>query len=310
MVRLSILLGISIILYANAVLAASSANLIVQTEKAQPERLQIGEAWSRVQYDGKYTSTDALNKVIAATARVDLKDQRGTSFYLGQYGEEHLMLTNYHVMSSVQQCRSATVYFRESQKRFRCGRIVKAFADTESTFFTIRVSTDQTHFIRGKELPFDFSSEYKPGHKLVVAGYGIYGNPKDNLTLESSQTCVVVSTTFAPRKLSIKSKSDNKVYTAYSFAHACEISNGDSGAALMSEITGKVVGLNWATSTAKPTDLLKSPTVFDWIEKNDPRIWNSLSYGIPALNIAVNIHNSDDILLKQFVQANVAENLQ
>lgn len=314
-ITLTILFALSLVFYANTALGASSRNILL-SEKGKSEQLQVGEEWSRVHFDGRLTTTEALNKAIIATARIDIApltgssaSQRGTSFYIGKFGEYHLMLTNYHVMSTREQCAKAAAIFQYSGKRYKCRKIIKSFPEMEATFFAIHVPDKNDAELSGKELRFDFLNEYKPGHKIVVAGHGTHNNSSNRLTYENSSTCIVATTTYQSVQLSIKSKNDNKVYSAFSFAHACEISHGDSGAALVSESTQKVIGLNWATSTAKHPDLLRSSTLFDWIESNDFRIWNSLSYGVSTTNISSAIYKSGDPTLIAFVQSNVANNL-
>lgn len=308
---IAVLLGLSLVLFANTVLA--NTNFIRQALAPSHERYQIGETWSRVPYDGRLTSTEALNKAISATARVltqlnNSEQSTGTSFYLGKVGHQHVMMTNYHVMSTFRECKNTKLYFPSLKLNFRCGRILGAFADTESTFFTIQVSNKNEWHLENKALQFDFVNEYKPGHKIVVAGFGIYNNHRQLLTYDNSQTCVVATTTYQSRKL--YSKQGSTIYGAYSFVHACEISKGDSGAAIVSEETGKVIGINWATSTAKPAELLSTHTVFDWIEKKDSRIWSSLSYGVPAGNIMNDIKKSKEPILHELLSMNLASNLQ
>lgn len=298
---ISILAGLSLVLLANAALA-QEFNLYSLDLNKKTKQYVVGETWSREFVNGSLTSTEALNKVIKATARVDLKTDQGTAFYLGKFNGEHLMLTNYHVMSDVTQCsRNGKIYFEYLNKKFRCKAIIAKFKNFEATFFTIHVRKKEEYLLENLALKFDFKNEYKSGHKVVTAGYGIHENSKRKLTYENSQTCVVATTNFQGNFLTVTKES--VTYGAYSFVHACEISPGDSGSALVSETTGKVIGLNWATAESKPLDLLNTLTVFDWIEKQVPALWNSMSYAVSATNLQATIMSSDKDILHQFVKA-------
>ncbi len=295
---MSILAGLSLVLFANAALAQDFKIFNLKSNKKQ---LQIGEEWSRTTYDGKLTSTEALNSAIKATARVDLKNEQGSAFYLGKFNGVHLMLTNYHVLSEQEVCRTGKVYFAYLQKSFRCGLIIDKFRDLEATFFTIRVDKKDEYRFENIALKFDFVNEYKPGHRLVTAGYGIERNNNGKLTYENSQTCVVATTTYKTVLLTVQS--EEKSYKARSFVHACEISSGDSGSAVISESTGKVVGLNWATSTSKPIALLNSLNVYEWIEKQSNLLWSYMSYAVPGGEIMNAIKASKNVTLNEFVNS-------
>ena len=310
---LAIILGLSLVLYSNTALSADTAEfsyerkggIIQHALRKEKKQYQIGETWSRLPYSEIKVPTDSLLKALSATAQINVRDgNAGTSFYLGKVGDHHLMVTNYHVMSTLKECKKTTGKFTVAKKRFRCQRILNAIPHTETTFFTIGISEND-----GIEpLMFDFINEYKPGHKIVVAGYGEHKNFPSKLTYDNSPTCVVATSTFKPKFLS--SLEDSKIYSAYSFVHACEISRGDSGAALLSESTGKVIGVNWATSTRKASELQFSNTVLDWIENNDSRMWSSMSYGVPALEILNALRQSKEPILHEFISMTLASPLQ
>jgi len=297
---ISILAGLSLVLLANTALAQDFQTYTLNIGKKK-QQFVVGEAWSRQFVNGSLTSTDALNKLIKATARVDLKKEQGTAFYLGKFNGEHLMLTNFHVMSERDQCKTGSIYFEYLKKSFRCRTIIQKFKDFEATFFTISVSKNYEYMLEDVGLKFDFKNEYKPGHKVVTAGYGTHLNPGNHLTYENSQTCVVATTNFKSNFLNVVR--EGVTYGAHSFVHACELSPGDSGSALVSETSGKVIGLNWATSDSKPTELLSGLNVFNWIDKQVPALWNSMSYAVSATNIQAAIMSSKSVTLNEFSSA-------
>lgn len=281
--------------------SALAGNTHIYRFQGAKESYQVGEEWSRIPVNGKLTSTESLNHIIQATARVDLPKSAGSAFYVGKYQGKHLMMTNFHVMPNSTDCRDSRVYFEYFRKRFRCSSFVAKFKDLETVFFTINVSKANEYIFENLAVKMDFTNDYKPGHRLVIAGYGQHKNTSHYLTYENSQTCMVASDTSKPKFLKVSS--GQKSFNAYSFAHTCEISDGDSGSAIVSESTGVVIGINWSTSNKKPLDLKNSLTVFDWVEKQNPRVWESTSYGVPAKNILAMIRSTNNVLLNEFVSA-------
>lgn len=313
-----ILLGLSLVLYANTALA----NVSEET----PTSYQIGEAWSRIFFDNTFTNDNILNRIIHATAKIvipeaetsGMRAQQGTAFYLGKFNGEHLMMTNYHVMSGSTQCRNfrsgnriqAKIYFETGNRKiFPCLRIIATFENLEATFFTISVPNSEESRFQNLALKFDFKRTYNPGDKLLTAGYGSFNNPHARLTYENSETCMLISNTSEPHWVLFEDQKAHKIFHSWSFSHSCEISPGDSGSPLVSRLTGKVIGLNWATNTSKAVSLQNSATVRNIMLSQDPSMWTDLSYGVPNLSILAAIQVKNDPILNEFINSNLEDSL-
>src|SRR5690606_26749516 len=110
---------------------------------------------------------------------------------------------------------------------------------------------------------------------------------------------VIATPTKSAKLVSVENR-----YKAWAFLHACETSSGDSGSVIVSERTGKIVGLTWATSQNKDTNMKNSNTVFDWIETQDSRLWESMSLAVPTKLIMNEIFTSKNQTLLSFVDRN------
>lgn len=272
--------------------------------------------WFRIPYNNTLTSDPVLNNTIRATAKLIARDgssgQQGTAFYLGKFNGQHLMMTNFHVMpAGFRECREgAKVYFEMDKPRtFKCTSIIATFPDIETVFFAIHVSKDDEYLFENRGLKFDFQKSYKPGDRLVTAGYGYYKNNKSRLTYENSETCLVVSDPSFPLFMKADDPEVRKTFNAWSFAHSCATSHGDSGSALVSEDTGKVMGLNWA-ATVRPDEIIKSKTsIFDWIQNKNPLMWSNMSYGVPNKYILMAINKKNNSTLNEFLESNLQQGL-
>jgi hypothetical protein len=286
---ISILLGLSLVLLAESALAKTTS------------QLQIGEEWSRIPYQG-LTTNESLNTLIKGTGRIDLRDESGTALYLGKFQGKHLMVTNYHVFPNSSDCATGRVYFQSLNRSYRCLRVVSSLRNIELTFFTIRVSQSDEYKFQNMALKFDFVHEQKPGEKIVTTGHGISRNPGHKLTYEASSTCMVATSTQYPHFIQVKNSAG--LFNAWSFVHACEVSQGDSGSGLMDEASGKLIGINWATSSNKPNMLLNSNAVLDWIDRQVAELWPSLSLGIPNSKILTSIQQQGNSMLMDFIRSN------
>ncbi len=287
-------------LYANTALGMSQAHIPyeIQTYVEASVQLQIGEEWSRQKLINSRPTNYHLNRLIRATARVKTKDSIGSAVYLGKFGEHHLMMTNHHVINSDCRGKEIEIRFEALGVKTKCLRILAKYPQLETTFFTINVSHRYRSLFESLAMEIDFN-DVEAGEKLVTAGYGNHLNKSSVLTYEDSKTCVVATPSKSSRFVRV-----NKQYQAWTFLHACETSTGDSGSVIVSERTGKVVGLVWATSMNKHTDLKNSNTVFDWIARQDPRMWENLSLAVPTRFIMNEIFVSKNATLLSWVEQN------
>src|SRR5690606_2483014 len=73
-------------------------------------------------------------------------------------------------------------------------------------------------------------------------------------------------------------------YRAWSFAHGCDISHGDSGSAFFSRESGEMIGIVWTAATPKDP-LIRTRDYLDSLRPTDEAIWTKLGYTVPALKI-------------------------
>ena len=74
-------------------------------------------------------------------------------------------------------------------------------------------------------------------------------------------------------------------YKAWSFAHACDISHGDSGSAMIDRKNGDVVGIVWTGKIPKSAMVQSSANLQKIFTGSTPAVWKELSYAVPAVKI-------------------------
>lgn len=273
-------------------------------DKAQ---FQLGDHWDKKPITGKN-----IQKVPAAVANLARHTaliryikpsgnlEVGTAFFAGKFQGKFLFVTNHHVIDSQETCNKALIVFADggstiSTRMLECDQLLLTLSQSQGsdvTLFTVKynkVAADPASIkkfglepvIEGLSgLELDFSNTSEPRQQVAQAGFGLAGKTMstlDILTGDWSPDCQVISTgRYAPQD------------KFGSLAISCDVSNGDSGSALIDLHSGKVVGLVWgsgssALSSVQDKRAIRSKELSSLINTpGSPTIWNNLNYAIPA----------------------------
>lgn len=259
--------------------------------------VQVGDSYSKFDYKDVYRSesNQHLDNLIENTVLINSRRRggvsRGTGFYIGKHGGNHVFVTNAHVMSE-SECSEADVSFLVNgmvRRTARCekvlfSRFVKEKSDI--TVFTVKESMVSDMLGRGLEIDWDFKVE--PGVKVAQAGFGLKTGSfhtsrlaelrlkRFNMEVSFDSDCVISSkkdTLYFLENLNAEGV----------FSTGCDMASGDSGSALMDRESGKVLGLVFATSDNK---FWTSSEIF-WqiIGSDNKRLWQNGSYAISLASL-------------------------
>ena len=74
-------------------------------------------------------------------------------------------------------------------------------------------------------------------------------------------------------------------YSAWSFAHGCDTSHGDSGSAIVDRATGRPIGIHWTGKVPKSSRVRTSGYLADLLASPSDDVWSELGYAVPAAKI-------------------------
>ena len=133
---------------------------------------------------------------------------RGTGFYIGKHGEQHVFVTNAHVMGA-NECDGSKITFLDEnlgKHTTSCHSILfSKFKEEQLDITVFTVAESELNLMGGKGLKIDFDYSPQTGDKLAQAGFGIKGritrprhsgqNPlkRYKMNLNFDDDCVVAS---------------------------------------------------------------------------------------------------------------------
>ena len=257
---------------------------------------QIGSQWSRNPVTSQtliFTNDLHLEDAAYATGRISTLWQTGTAIYLGRFYGKHLVATNSHVLKNIPSCAigyiAPAINFSLIGKSFRCNKLIGSWPEIDFALLELKVSQRESDFLELiNPLRFDWKDPLEKGTPLLTLGHGKYKNSKAHLTENSDPFCKVFSSTGKVKKISNKNENPKEVY---SFATGCDISNGDSGSALINRRNGKVIGMVWSTYSPKPMVYRSDSHLNNLFDNPNKDIWKYLSYGVPAKSIRGYLRN-------------------
>ena len=255
-----------------------------------------------------------FRKLGRSTAHSSTPEGNGTSFYVGKNRYKgktyYIMATNKHLI-----CRSRCDSFKFIDARKKGTLSILGFplyeyyfkpstyyigfwGDIDFALYAFKLNDHlnlDDHFSKEKRksidtnlsnsrLEFDFTSDIYPGQELVTAGYGNRLNPRNaypfktslNLMFNFDEDCKV----FSPRN-----EFDKVSARTFSFAHGCEISDGDSGSPVMDRKTGKIVGIIWGFVEGGVNDSNKNSEYIHTHYMNKKEAFRNLRLAAPAPKI-------------------------
>ncbi len=151
-------------------------------------------------------------------------------------------------------------------------------------------------------LPWRFSSSPLKGEQLLLLGYGVEKNDNQMLMLNAESECRVFSKTGEARKLEDPDPINPLGYAAWSFAHGCDISHGDSGSPLISIEGGDIVGINWTGKFPKTPTTQSNSGLSALFDAEDESLWSEMNYGVPANKIK-------ELLLRELSEGRISSEL-
>jgi hypothetical protein len=244
---------------------------------------QIGDEWGKKRVDPSgVPQTDA---VLLRSVNAAAMFNSATSFYIGRFSGHHLMATNHHVLDSADACEGRMVNFTVRKKKYRCREMIGTWSDIDFALFVLEPSDSANTDLSAYASEFDFSGSIEEDTRLLTAGYGIAGNSRRDLMVNENSDCRVLSGLNEFRFMADPDQFNPAAYRAWSFATGCGVSHGDSGSAIVSRNTGKVIGLVWTGAIPKETRIQNSRYIRELQNRDDEDIWTLLTYAVPAQKI-------------------------
>jgi hypothetical protein len=244
---------------------------------------QLGDTWGKRAVTTANVGAESapFQRAARATAHVNT----ATGFYLGSFAGFHVMATNHHVMPSVDDCAGTDVSFPLLGVTGTCTTAFGSWTDIDLALFAIDLSDADAATLAPVAQNFAFHDPLVAGQPLVTLGFGRANNPGRDLMGNDDADCRVISRTGDYRFMGDPDQLNPGDYDAWSFAHACDVSHGDSGSAMVDRATGKVVGILWTGAFPKVPEAQKSSFLDGLVGTDQPQVWSELSYSVPAPKI-------------------------
>ncbi len=246
---------------------------------------RIGSEWgkNRVTTAMIKGESPAFVRAVSATAKMP---KGGTAFYLGKFGDAHIIATNHHVCPTRTYCSGDYASFPVLKKKFKVVGFYITLPQIDLTLLKIKVKEKEEAALMAVGKNFSFKKDVTKGMDLITAGFGIGGNPGEVLMVNQDSDCKVYSGDAEYRFMADPDNMNPGTYKAWSFAHSCDISHGDSGSAMVERSTGDVVGIVWTGKLPKSKEVQTSEALIHLLENPTEAIWEELAYAVPSPKIA------------------------
>jgi hypothetical protein len=230
------------------------------------------------------SATAAFRRAARATARVG----GATGFYLGKFAGAHVMATNHHVQPTM-SCGGRSVTFPHLDGlRLRCERVLGTWPSVDLSLFLVTVAPADEGKLAEVAANFTFHEDVTQGAELITVGFGIAGNSARAMMANQDSDCRVMSKSADYRLLADPDELNPGTYKAWSFSHACDISHGDSGSAMVDRATGKPVGIVW-TGRIPKSERVQSSAYLQSLGTDHADVWKELNYAVPATKMREHI---------------------
>lgn len=251
------------------------------------QKYQIGLEWGKkvVTPESMKSESQAYQQTALRTAKFGNFSGSGTAFYLGKFNGQHVMASNYHVITSKEDCDTSRAEFTMIKKTFKCDKFLGSWSDADFALVTIKVKPEDEASLEGLGQNMAWNSKIHKGQKLLTIGHGFANNPTQKLVANQDDDCMVYSKDGDVRFMADPDDVNPGDYKAWSFANGCDVSHGDSGSAMVDRQTGEMVGIIW-TGRIPKTAKVQDPTYLtDIYHQNSEEVWKQLSYSVPAFKI-------------------------
>lgn len=265
----------------------ASANFLLPTDLKQLDdysTYQIGAEW------GKKVVTPVIlekaNPAFVRAAFATAKVGGGTGFYLGKFGDYHVIGTNHHVCPAGYACLGTYAKFPLLGKDFKIVKFLGTFNNVDTTLLAIQVNAADESTLAPFAKNFAFKKDTYHLQELITIGFGIGNNPKRELVANQDSDCVVFSNNGEYRFMKDPDDLNPGEDTVWSFSNGCDVSHGDSGSAMVDRITGEVMGIIWTGRIPKDPKIQNASFVASLKANPDSKeVWTQLSYAVPAVKI-------------------------
>ena len=254
------------------------------TNAGDKEDYRLGDEWGkkRVTEAGLKAESKAFVRAAEATALLPVG---GTGFYLGKFNGKHVMATNHHVCPVERDCVGDKASFRLLKKQFTMTKMYITLPNVDLALLELDIPVADEAAMAKVARNFSFKKDITKGQELITVGFGIGGNPNNYMMANKDSDCKVFSKTAEYKHLADPDEFNPADYKAWSFAHACDISHGDSGSAMVDRKTGDVVGIVWTGKIPKSKSVQSSANLTKMFDSSAADIWKELSFAVPAIKI-------------------------
>ncbi len=254
------------------------------------EDYQIGDVWGKLPLkaaDVKAGSA-ALKRAARATAKYSGLGGGATGFFMGKFNGEYVLGTNHHVVDGVGCNRFVKLTFpflADKSITVKCKRIIGHWTDIDFGMIVLDIPASQQKYFDGNGVNFAFDKKLERGTNLLTVGFGIAKNAgQRDMMVNMDNDCKVYSNTDDFLFMGDPDTINPGPYKAWSFAHGCDISHGDSGSAFFNRETGDMVGIVWTAATPKDPQI-RTRKYLDALDPSSTEIWTKLGYTVPAAKI-------------------------
>ncbi len=279
------ILSLIIALYSVNAFALPRREVIYDSRVGDTKDYRIGDEWGKIRVTKVMmdSETPAFVRAVSATAKLP---KGGTGFYLGKFNNEHILATNHHVCPTRSYCDGDNVSFPVFKKKFKVVGFYITLPQIDLTLLKIKVKEQDEAELMAVAKNFSFQKDVTRGMELLTSGFGVGGNPGSVMMVNQDSDCKVYSGDGEYRLMADPDTMNPGSYKAWSFAHSCDISHGDSGSAMVERSTGDVVGIVWTGKLPKSKFVQSSAELIHLLNNPSEAIWEELAYAVPAPKIA------------------------
>ncbi len=278
------ILSLIIALYSVSAFALPRREVVYDSRVGDIKDYRIGDEWgkNRVTRDMLNTESAAFVRAVSATGKMP---KGGTGFYLGKFNDEHVLATNHHVCPTRTYCSGDNVSFPVLKKKFKVSGFYITLPHIDLTLLKLKVKPEDEAVLLSVAKNFSFHKDVMNGMELLTAGFGVGGNPGEVLMVNQDSDCKVYSGNAEYRLMADPDIMNPGSYKAWSFAHSCDISHGDSGSAMVERSSGDVVGIVWTGKLPKSKMVQTSEALIELLNNPTEAIWEELAYAVPSPKI-------------------------
>ena len=172
---------------------------------------------------------------------------------------------------------------------FSCARMLGTWPSIDLALFEVTVAAAAEPKLAEVAGNFAFDDPIEGGAPLITVGFGVAANPGRSMMGNQDSDCRVMSRTGDLRLMADPDELNPGPYKAWSFAHACDSSHGDSGSAIVSRTTGLPIGILWTGRIPKAANMKSSAFLAEALASDHPDIWTQMNYAVPASKIREHI---------------------